>query len=267
MPPTDLAAPATPSLRRIHHAAVICADYARSRHFYTAVLGLRVVAEHHRAERQSHKLDLALADGGQVELFSFPAPPPRPSRPEAQGLRHLALAVDDIDAWLAHLARHGVATEAVRVDEFTGARFVFFADPDGLPIELVEQTPADAEQALRTLELRRIAALLAADMATLATLHAPDYQLLSPSGRSFDRVRYLGLIGDGTLRYLQWAPQAIAVRASAAMAVVRYRVSLQLGTAEAPGSVQPCWHTDTWERGPDGWQAVWSQATRIADPD
>jgi glyoxylase I family protein len=125
-------------LLRIHHAAIICSDYARSKHFYTQVLGLRVVAEHLRTERQSWKLDLALPDGSQVELFSFPHPPPRPSRPEAQGLRHLAFAVQDVAQCKRDLEALGVAVEDVRLDEYTGRRFVFFADPDGLPLELYE---------------------------------------------------------------------------------------------------------------------------------
>jgi glyoxylase I family protein len=126
-----------PSLfRGVHHVAIIASDYPRSRHFYAGILGLRVVAETFREERRSHKLDLALPDGVQIELFSFPDPPRRPSYPEAAGLRHLALSVRDLDACIAHLAAHGIATEPVRVDEFTGRRFTFFADPDGLPIEL-----------------------------------------------------------------------------------------------------------------------------------
>lgn len=125
-------------LRKIHHVAVIASDYARSKVFYTEVLGLRVIAENYRAERYSWKLDLALADGTQVELFSFPDPPVRPTRPEACGLRHLAFAVDDVDAALAELRGRGVAVEQVRVDEYTGRRFAFFADPDGLPLELYE---------------------------------------------------------------------------------------------------------------------------------
>ena len=122
----------------LHHVAIIASDYARSKHFYTEVLGLRVVAEHYRAERDSWKLDLALPDGTQVELFSFPSPPPRVSRPEACGLRHLALRVADLDAVVAHLHAQKVATEPVRVDEYSGRRFTFFADPDGLPLELYE---------------------------------------------------------------------------------------------------------------------------------
>ncbi len=122
----------------IHHAAIICSDYAVSKHFYTVILGLPVLAENWRAERASWKLDLALPDGAQLELFSFPAPPPRPSRPEACGLRHLAFRVQDVAACMAALEASGVAVEAVRVDEYTGRRFVFFADPDGLPLELYE---------------------------------------------------------------------------------------------------------------------------------
>lgn len=125
-------------LLRIHHAAIICSDYTRSKHFYTQILGLRIVAEHLRAERQSWKLDLALPDGSQIELFSFPCPPPRPSRPEAQGLRHLAFAVQDVAQCKRDLEAQGVVVEDVRVDEYTGRRFVFFADPDGLPLELYE---------------------------------------------------------------------------------------------------------------------------------
>ncbi|KRD16354.1 hypothetical protein ASE39_10580 [Acidovorax sp. Root267] len=121
----------------VHHVAIIASDYARSRRFYTEVLGLRVVNEVFRAERQSYKLDLQLPDGTQVELFSFPNSPARPSYPEACGLRHLALRVADMEASLLALAAHGVAAEPVRVDPFTGALFTFFADPDGLPIELV----------------------------------------------------------------------------------------------------------------------------------
>ncbi len=125
-------------LKRLHHAAIICSDYAASRRFYVDVLGLRVIAENHRAARDSWKLDLALPDGGQIELFSFPDPPPRPSYPEACGLRHLCFAVDDVAACKRELEARGVAVQDIRVDEYTGRRFVFFSDPDGLPLELYE---------------------------------------------------------------------------------------------------------------------------------
>ncbi|MEP7052785.1 MAG: VOC family protein [Pseudomonadota bacterium] len=130
-------------LSRIHHAALICSDYARSKRFYTEVLGLRVLAEAYREGRNSYKLDLALPDGSQLELFSFPNPPARPSYPEACGLRHLAFEVKDLDECVAGLEANGVTVEAVRVDEYTGRRYTFFADPDGLPLELYE---ADTKQ-------------------------------------------------------------------------------------------------------------------------
>ena len=128
-----------PALQRIHHTAIICSDYERSKEFYTGVLGLPVVDENYRAARGSWKLDLALPDGGQIELFSFPDPPPRPSRPEACGLRHLAFAVDDVSEWATYLQSRGVFVEPIRTDEYTGGRFTFFADPDGLPLELYER--------------------------------------------------------------------------------------------------------------------------------
>ena len=125
-----------------HHAALIVSDYDRSRHFYTQVLGLRVLAENFRAERGSWKLDLALPGGGQIELFSFPQPPPRPSTPEACGLRHLAFSVEDLDSAIQALKAQGVAVEPVRTDAYTGRRFTFLADPDGLPLELCERPAA-----------------------------------------------------------------------------------------------------------------------------
>ncbi len=130
-------------LLSIHHAAIICSDYAVSKRFYTETLGLAVIAEHYRESRQSYKLDLALPGGGQLELFSFPDAPPRPSRPEAQGLRHLAFAVDEVAQCKTWLERQGVAVEPIRIDEYTGRRFTFFADPDGLPLELYEAAPSD----------------------------------------------------------------------------------------------------------------------------
>jgi glyoxylase I family protein len=126
------------NLKGIHHAAIICSDYERSKAFYIQVLGLKVVAENYRAERNSFKLDLALPDGSQIELFSFVNAPERVSRPEAQGLRHLAFGVECLDTEVKALENHGVDVEAIRVDEYTGKRFTFFQDPDGLPLELYE---------------------------------------------------------------------------------------------------------------------------------
>jgi glyoxylase I family protein len=125
-------------INKVHHIAIICSDYQNSKHFYSKVLGLKIVREVFRAERNSYKLDLEVNGLYQIELFSFPDVPARPSRPEAAGLRHLAFEVDNIDEAIAEVEKHGVDVEPVRVDEHTGKRFTFFADPDGLPIEFYE---------------------------------------------------------------------------------------------------------------------------------
>jgi len=127
-----------PSLLAIHHVAIICSNYPRAKQFYTELLGLSVIAENYRSERDSWKLDLALPNGNQLELFSFPNSPPRPSQPEAQGLRHLAFVVTDVVMFAQYLTEQGVSVEPIRVDEFTGKPFTFFQDPDGLPLELYQ---------------------------------------------------------------------------------------------------------------------------------
>ena len=126
-------------LNKIHHIAIICSNYDVSKKFYTEILNLTIIKETFRAERQSYKLDLKVNDIYQIELFSFPNPAARSSRPEACGLRHLAFEVDDIDAAVHILNANAVVTEAIRTDEITGKRFTFFADPDGLPLELYEK--------------------------------------------------------------------------------------------------------------------------------
>ncbi|HEY9854902.1 MAG TPA: VOC family protein [Stenomitos sp.] len=126
------------TLQGVHHVAIICSDYEVSKRFYTETLGLAVIAETFRAERSSYKLDLQVPGGVQIELFSFPNPPVRTSRPEARGLRHLAFSVADLDRAVNELSAHGVAVEPIRTDDLTGKRFTFFADPDDLPLELYE---------------------------------------------------------------------------------------------------------------------------------
>lgn len=125
-------------LKKVHHIAIICSDYESSKSFYLEVLGLEFIREVYREERQSYKLDLALNGEYIVELFSFPNPPKRLSRPEGAGLRHLAFEVENIEKIIAHCAKHEVVAESVRTDENTRKRFTFIADPDGLPIEFYE---------------------------------------------------------------------------------------------------------------------------------
>ncbi len=126
-------------LNKIHHIAIICSNYEVSKKFYTETLGLTIVREVYRKERDSYKLDLALNGMYVIELFSFPAPPKRPTQPEATGLRHLAFEVSDLEKTIKELEQKGVKAEAIRIDEFTGKRFSFIFDPDELPIELYEQ--------------------------------------------------------------------------------------------------------------------------------
>ncbi|MBP3943640.1 VOC family protein [Sphingobacteriaceae bacterium WQ 2009] len=123
----------------IHHIAIICSDYEKSKYYYTEILGFKIISEEFRAERNSYKLDLALGEAYIIELFSFPTPPARVDSPEACGLRHLAFAVRDILLTIGHFESLGLAIEALRVDPLTGKRYTFTHDPDGLPIEFYEQ--------------------------------------------------------------------------------------------------------------------------------
>ena len=123
-------------LKKIHHIAIICSDYEKSKQFYTEILGFKITQEVYREERQSYKLDLSLNGNYCIELFSFPNPPERVSQPEACGLRHLAFEVDNIESAIEMLSKHNIKSEPIRIDEFTQKSFTFFEDPDQLPIEL-----------------------------------------------------------------------------------------------------------------------------------
>jgi len=124
-------------LKRVHHIAIIASDYEASKAWYQRVLGCELLTEVYRAERDSWMGDLALNGEYLIELFSFPNAPVRPS-PEAQGLRHLAFAVDDVEACREELVEQQVRVEEVRIDPHTGRKMLFFFDPDGLPLELYE---------------------------------------------------------------------------------------------------------------------------------
>ncbi len=127
------------SVSGVHHIAIICSDYQRSKTFYHQLLGFKVLHETYRKERDSYKLDLAVDDHTQIELFSFPGAPERPSFPEAQGLRHLAFKTSKLDETVDYLTKQSISVEDIRLDEITGKRFTFFQDPDGLPLELYEE--------------------------------------------------------------------------------------------------------------------------------
>jgi len=125
-------------LKGTHHTAIICSDYEKSKYFYTTILGLKIIDENYRRERDSYKLDLQLPDGTQIELFSFPRFAPKASYPEALGLRHLAFVVESMDLACKHLQSFAIEVEPVRCDPYTGKKYTFFNDPDNLPLELCE---------------------------------------------------------------------------------------------------------------------------------
>jgi glyoxylase I family protein len=125
-------------IERLHHIAIICSDYERSKRFYTQILGFKIENEVYRHERDSYKLDLSLNGQYLIELFSFPNPPQRPTRPEATGLRHIAFGVNDIELAVAFLQSKNIIVEPIRIDEYTGRKFTFFNDPDNLPVEIYE---------------------------------------------------------------------------------------------------------------------------------
>lgn len=127
-----------PFLKQLHHIAIICSNYEASKYFYTQLLGMEIIREVYREERNSYKLDLSLNGNYTIELFSFPDPPGRISHPEAAGLRHLAFEVTNIDTTIAYFEEQKIPIEPVRIDEFTSKKFTFIADPDGLPIEFYE---------------------------------------------------------------------------------------------------------------------------------
>lgn len=124
-------------LDTIHHVAIIVSDYQTSRHFYVDLLGFEVIRENYRPERDDYKLDVKLGDS-ELEIFAIKNAPPRPSFPEARGLRHLAFKVSEIELVIAELKKKGIECEPIRIDEFTGKKMTFFFDPDGLPLELHE---------------------------------------------------------------------------------------------------------------------------------
>lgn len=126
-------------INKIHHAAIICSNYEKSKDFYVNILGFKILKETYRSERKSYKLDLEIAGEYQIELFSFPDPPERITSPEARGLRHLAFEVDDIEDSVKYLKEKNIVTEPIKIDIVTGKKYTFFRDPDDLPLEICEK--------------------------------------------------------------------------------------------------------------------------------
>lgn len=247
-------------LQRIHHTAIICADYAVSKRFYTEVLGLRVIAENHRAARDSYKLDLALPDGSQVELFSFPDAPARATRPEAQGLRHLAFEVHDVQAAADELAAQGIAVEPLRTDEYTGRRFTFFADPDGLPLELYEAAPAED---LDTLLLKLEGALhlreVRASAARLEELLDDDFHELGVSGTVWTRPAIVEALRNEAFSERKMTDFRV-LRIAPDVALVTYHVHREaIPERSAANSLR----SSLWRRRAGRWRMAFHQGTPL----
>ncbi|WP_395318533.1 VOC family protein [Variovorax sp. UC74_104] len=251
----------TMQLERIHHVAVICSDYAVSKRFYTEVLGLRVIAENYRAARDSYKLDLALPDGSQVELFSFPDAPARPTRPEAQGLRHLSFEVPDVQAAADELSAKGIAVEPLRIDEFTGRRFTFFADPDGLPLELYEAAP---EQDLDALLLKLEGALhlreVRASAARLEELLDDDFHELGVSGTVWTRAAIIEALRDEAFSERTMSDFRV-LRMGPDVALVTYRAHRE-AIAQRPGA--DSLRSSLWRRRSGRWRMAFHQGTPLS---
>lgn len=247
-------------LERIHHVAIICGNYAVSKRFYTELLGLRVIAENHRTARDSYKLDLALPDGSQLELFSFAGAPARPTRPEAQGLRHLCFEVPDVQAAADELAAQGVAVEPLRVDEFTGRRFAFFADPDGLPLELYEAAPAGALDALLlklegALHLREVRA----SATRLKELLDEDFLELGASGAAWTRDAIIDALRDEAFSSREMADFRV-IRVANDVALATYRVHRD-ASAERPAG--DSLRSSLWKCRQGRWRMVFHQGTPL----
>lgn len=247
-------------LNRIHHVAIICANYAVSKRFYTEVLGLRVVAENYRAARDSYKLDLALPDGSQIELFSFPDAPARLTRPEAQGLRHLSFEVHDVQAAANELAAQGIAVEPLRTDEFTGRRFTFFADPDGLPLELYEGAPLEDLDALLLklegdLHLREVRA----SAARLEELLEDDFQEIGISGIAWTRPAIIEALRDEAFSERTMTDFRVQ-RIAPDVALVTYRVHRE-AIAERPSA--DSLRSSLWRQRLGRWRMAFHQGTPL----
>ena len=124
-------------LSRQHHIAIIVSDYEKAKEFYIDKLGFSLVREVYREAQQDYLRMLRFGDTC-LELFVKADAPQRLSDPEAMGLRHLAFHVEDVEAGEKWLHSLGIETEPIREDNVNGGRYLFFKDPDGLPLELHE---------------------------------------------------------------------------------------------------------------------------------
>ena len=127
-------------------------------------------------------------------------------------------------------------------------------------------TPGTAveEDLLREMERALLRALVAKDVKTAEQLHADDFQLINPSGRTGSKAEYLGGVASGAIDFRVWEPDSpIEVRHYGEGAVIRYRSQLEIVVGGQLIPLGRYWHTDVFEKRDGRWQVVWSQATAI----
>jgi ketosteroid isomerase-like protein len=126
---------------------------------------------------------------------------------------------------------------------------------------------AGATEDLQAMELRRLRALVDADLQATRTLHAPDFELVDPRGGVHGLEEYLGGLAAGAVAYRRFDPVSdIEVVVSGDLAVAHYRARIEVLVQGLPPQALEAWHTNCYRRAQDagGWQLVWAQETAIA---
>jgi catechol 2,3-dioxygenase-like lactoylglutathione lyase family enzyme len=152
-------------MKGLHHVGITVKDLDASIRFYHDVLGLEfsnepspwfdgpdlgpAVGVPGAALRQ---VSLLLGDT-TLELLEYKSPPSQTEGPlmsQSLGASHVAFQVDDIEAKKTELEAQGIQfySDVNVVDEgvLAGWRWVYFEDPDGYPLELVEVAYYNAEE-------------------------------------------------------------------------------------------------------------------------
>jgi catechol 2,3-dioxygenase-like lactoylglutathione lyase family enzyme len=141
----------------VHHKGITVSNLERSIDFYHDVLGLEFVTEPSlvfSGDELSRglgvpgatlRLVMLKAGDASVELLEYctpPSPVETPLPQNALGAQHVAFLVDDINAAMKELEAKGVEfySPVNVVDDglLAGWRWVYFSDPDGITLELVE---------------------------------------------------------------------------------------------------------------------------------
>lgn len=140
-------------IKRIDHLNIVVSDLNAARDFFL-LLGF---SEGLGAELDSAFLEKVTGIGGAqgrfvtlrhpgtnvtLELLQFTdggGADPLLGQADRIGMRHLAFAVEDIDATVAELSARGVAfLSPVQTWQYTGKRLVYLYGPDGILLELAE---------------------------------------------------------------------------------------------------------------------------------